>query len=366
MKGIKKYLAALCVLLPLLFASCLSLQQDIIIFSDEDEESFLLFEEQLVNLDARYYSGTEVKRVFEADINTFITDIQDQINQMGMNNAVLCRLYALQGRAYVLLGNTRKARDCYNNSVKTFKGDAESIVLASRLGLVDDLENPNVVSGCNNKPLLVLERALQAFDAKLYRQSVALFDTAFIDLDEFYKDAYWELRNVAWNLKDLDVITKNPVIIEILSSPTITTSQMLLVIQEITDFLYPYTNGKTLKENDLYNVALRNELLTSVSSPDGANEYLTKEQILTRKLCARLLWNIYSLQHGINPVKYSDVFRAMGIDSPVPDVNMNDVDFDAVLGCVEAELINLTDGINFEGNLNPSAIDVCTWIQAVE
>ena len=115
--------------------SCESVQQDKIIFSDADENSFLSFEERLVFLDAESLEGSTDAKLFEEKCRRFISDVEIQISGMGMNNAVLSRLYALEGRAYLLAGKTNKAKDCYKNSVKTFKGDAEAIILSYRLGM---------------------------------------------------------------------------------------------------------------------------------------------------------------------------------------------------------------------------------------
>ena len=54
--------------------------------------------------------------------------------------------------------------------------------------------------------------------------------------------------------------------------------------------------------------------------------------------------------------KFSVMFAGMK-DSPVPDVELDSPDFDAVLGCIELEFMNLTDGINFEGEKKVSGIE---------
>ena len=44
---------------------------------------------------------------------------------------------------------------------------------------------------------------------------------------------------------------------------------------------------------------------------------------------------------------YSDVYKARRMRSPVGDVKLASPDFDAVLGCVENEIMHLEDGIDF-------------------
>jgi hypothetical protein len=53
-------------------------------------------------------------------------------------------------------------------------------------------------------------------------------------------------------------------------------------------------------------------------------------------------------------------------DSPVQDVEIDSPDFDAVLGCIELEFMNLTDGINFEGENSVSGIEFSESIKKIK
>ncbi|MDR1178121.1 MAG: hypothetical protein LBK64_04770, partial [Spirochaetaceae bacterium] len=46
----------------------------------------------------------------------------------------------------------------------------------------------------------------------------------------------------------------------------------------------------------------------------------------------------------------SSQYRAGGRNSPIPDVPLDSVFFDAVLGCIEREIMALPDGRNFQGS----------------
>ena len=65
--------------------------------------------------------------------------------------------------------------------------------------------------------------------------------------------------------------------------------------------------------------------------------------IATRKICSRFLWNLYTDQNEkIKKTKYSENYRNReNARSPIEDVEISDKDFDAIMGSVENELIDL-------------------------
>lgn len=357
-------LVACMVLLPMCFASCASLQQDLIRFSETDIEYIQIYEETLVKLDSLNFQGDNSEE-FQNECRDFINTVQNQISTMGMNNAVLSRLYSLQGRAYLLSGKKSKAQDCYKKAVKSYKGDAQGIILSYRLGITTNLDDANIVSICNDKALLTLEKALTYYKEGDLGRSAALFDDAFISLDPMYKTYYGTLRDIAWDLRDISYITQSKPIQKLLTKNSLKTGEFLLLMQEVSTFLDPITNGKTLKEAELYKKAAANVLLSSVSGLYG-NVVTTKDEVLTRITCARLMWNFYTDKKSIEAAKYSEFYREMSVPSPIADLDIEDDDFDAVLGCVENEIINMTDGVYFHGQEVPSAIEICRMIQLAE
>ena len=59
------------------------------------------------------------------------------------------------------------------------------------------------------------------------------------------------------------------------------------------------------------------------------------------------MWNLYLDRRGMSgQVIYAEQFIAAGF-SPIKDLPLDSPDFDAVLGCVEKELMELVDGENF-------------------
>lgn len=86
---------------------------------------------------------------------------------------------------------------------------------------------------------------------------------------------------------------------------------------------------------------------------------------ITRTLCARFLWNVYVRETGNMKLlnAYSTRFsRRAKAESPVSDVPMNSIDFDACIGVVEKEIINLTDGLLFEGDKPVSELEFIQYV----
>ena len=55
--------------------------------------------------------------------------------------------------------------------------------------------------------------------------------------------------------------------------------------------------------------------------------------------------------------KYSTAYSKLNAESPVKDVLLSDEDFDAILGCVEFDIMELSDGINFNPHNSVSGIE---------
>lgn len=94
---------------------------------------------------------------------------------------------------------------------------------------------------------------------------------------------------------------------------------------------------------------------------------ISKNQKINRYMCARFLWNLYNGNKNTkeNLSNYSVMFAGQK-ESPIPDVPINSQDFDAVLGCIELEFMNLTDGINFEGEKSVSGIEFSESLKKVQ
>ncbi len=351
----------ICLIILVLNFSCTSLQQDVMI-SSVDSENFELFaeiESSVATLDASFCLGEKI-----SSQNKLADETEKQIDifllESGYSKEAQSRLWALKGILKFIEGKKVEATKCFEVSKNLYKGEVFTTILGSRLGLINLNDDEKIKIA--DKKILLLEKAISNFKNKNYVEAVANFDEAFISLPGYYQYAFSKVRNRAWKLRTINSETENTNT-NLLQVSEITVGQMLMIVQGNLNFLSNYNDGKILSENELYKKILSSGLL------NPANEFMKDENInsknkisrtekLNRLICARFLWNLYNGNKNAKQdlTKYSAMFAGMN-DSPVPDVEIDSPDFDAVLGCIELEFMNLTDGINFEGEKKVSGIE---------
>ena len=351
--------------LPLLLASCMSLQQDIVATTAQQGEGIerQRVEQRIAALDAQSFVNPAASR--EEACGALLLELDAALLDTGMQQAQRARLFALYGRVQLLAGKRTAAKESYNASLAASKGDAQTLILASRLGEKLSLEeSEQLVSGASEKALLMLERALNGYVDGNYVHAVALFDSAFISLEGFYRDAYKPVRDRAWELRSLPPTqTTNSDVVALLQKSEITVSDAAYLVQANTQLLYPYTGGKAYTQAELYRRLVAADVFTAVSAQAPTPQAATTA---TRKLAARLLWHLYVAKKGANATMYSTLYRERSLASPVADVTADDADFDAILGCVEAELMSLVDGTNFQPEATVSGVDFNNWVSNIK
>lgn len=352
------------------FFSCRSLQKDIIMSTDSQvqTEDVLRIEKSLVKADCESICKLVDVKTLQSDCNSIIFDIDESVKKAGMNKALLARLYALKGRTFLIAGKTSKAKEFYVLSNESCKGDSQTIILGVRLGLITNLNSEDLVAGSNENALLILERGIQAYFNKNFSESAVYFDRAFMMLPEHYEENYGLIKSSAWELRSVEGVSDNKKIQNLLLKNQITLSEMLLITQDTTDLFDAYTSGEVLSEKNLYKLLKEKGIFTAASSLDNSFNEIERNQIMTKILCARVLWNIYADKKGsdFNKNKYSQVYRSNAFDSPIEDIALDDSDFDAVLGCVENEVMDLEDGNNFNPDFEPAGVQINKWAKKIK
>ena len=351
----------ICCLILVVNFSCTSFQQDVMI-SSVDAEKNQVFEEiesAVATLDSSFCLGEKITNQIKlADETEKQIDIL--LLENGFSKEAQSRLWALKGLLKFIEGKKFEANKCFEVSKTLYKGEVFTTILGSRLGLINLNDDEKIKIA--DKKILLLEKAISNFKNKNYIEAVANFDEAFISLPGYYHYAFSKVRNRAWELRKLNTETENSNS-NLLQVSEITVGQMLMIAQSNSNLLTNYNDGKILSENDLYKKIISNGLL------NPANEFMQEEKIhsknkisrtekLNRLLCARFLWNLYNGNKNTkNDLSKYSVMFANTKETPVPDVEIDSPDFDAVLGCIELEFMNLTDGINFEGEKKVSGIE---------
>ena len=327
-----------------LIFSCSTLQEDIEVYSAPEEESpeILELEKEIVFLEANKFRCEEIDLVKTQEITKTLDKMSGSVNLQNIGQA---KLLGFQGRVALLDGKKSLAKSYYEQAVNTYKGEVQSVILGFRLGLVENLENQFVAK--NYLPLLILENAISAYQREDYLEAVAKFDEAFISLESYYHEAYELMRNKAWKLREISsdsVVSET----EILKQDNMNLLQMLTFTQNTTDLLFKYTASKKYAGDAFVNQIILSGLLNALNAMENlALENLSKDTVVTRILAARFLWNLYLDRRGMSgQVVYAEQFIAAGF-SPIKDLPLDSPDFDAVLGCVEKEIMELVDGENF-------------------
>jgi len=350
----KKIYIVTLVLYAVSLSSCMTMQRDIAIPFEQSEEEVVSaeMEARLATADAQSLQRDNIVNISPA-CTYIIQNIERTVTHLQPDKSITAHLTAIEGRAYLLMGDKEQAGICLEKAGKKNSGDIEVIILANRLGLLKDLDE-QIVRYDNNE-LLILERAIDAYSDGRYADASSSFDIAFLSLKPFYRNAYQCLRNTSWMLKD--TAAEDVQFAKLLRVNELTLLQMMEITQYATNLLDIYTGGRKLTGQRLYTVVTKAGLMNSISATDGNETACTKQlsadMTVSRILCARFLWNLNmsGRENKTAATKYSKFYRSKKpAVSPVPDVPPDSADFDAVLGTVENELMILPDGLNF----NPS------------
>lgn len=354
-----KKITALLFAISFAFVSCASLQKDISIQAEDtqDESFFAQIEENLAYADSARYCGESTEKLEKRKIRIFkLAD--EQLKTPVLDKVAEARLYAIKGRAALIARDTESAKKYFEKAKEKSEADIQLQVLSRRFGMTS-ISN-DITDDENAHKILVLEAAIENYEKNEYSVSCGLFDRAFMSLSPFYAKAYAPLRENAWKLKDEEI--KDSDTKALLVAREITISQMMELTQNSNVQIFKYTGDKQLSAKNLFKTFVNQGLLDCASAEvDVQKERKTIKptDIATRKICSRFLWNLYTDQNEkIKKTKYSENYRNReNARSPIEDVEISDKDFDAIMGSVENELIDLVDGKNFRGDSSMSAID---------
>lgn len=372
MKKLISKIAIICSSL-MMIVSCATLQEVKVDLNNEDQNlNIISTEKKFAQLDAKLIQNPSVQTTpdFIKECNSLIEELKKSVTENATSKALKSRFLAVTGKTYLLLNNPVLAKNYYAQSIAENKGNIQAAILAFRLDSSTPLESFNAAP--EEKPLIDLERALLYYKNKDFVQAVANFDSAFISLPQYYKDNYTEIRNSAWELRSISAQNqtskKAQNTADLLTQKQITVSQMLTITANQTNYLSKIFTIKKDSPSQLYKNAKSNGLLSAISNKENQNdETLQENQIVSKTVCARFLWNLYSNIKNLQNknTKYSKVYGPKNF-TPIPDVLPSSPDFDACLGVIENEIMQLEDGTYFFGSTPVSAIEFNSYLQNLE
>ena len=372
MKKLISKIAIICSSL-MMIVSCATLQEVRVDLNNEDQNlNIISIETKFAQLDAKLIQNPSVQTTpdFIKECNSLIEELKKSVTENATSKALKSRFLAVTGKTYLLLNNPVLAKNYYVQSIAENKGNIQAAILAFRLDSSTPLESFNAAP--EEKPLIDLERALLYYKNKDFVQAVANFDSAFISLPQYYKDNYTEIRNSAWELRSISAQNQSSKkaqnTADLLTQKQITVSQMLTITASQTNYLSKIFTTKKDSPSQLYKNAKSNGLLSAISNKENQNdETLQENQIVSKTVCARFLWNLYSNIKNLQNknTKYSKVYGPKNF-TPIPDVLPSSPDFDACLGVIENEIMQLEDGTYFFGSTPVSAIEFNSYLQNLE
>ena len=372
MKFVKFAVLALCII----FISCTTtLQQDVFQDSGLNQEladEIAVFEDRYILIDSDYL----LKGVYEQNkVNKLHQDIEFQLSKPHLEPVIAAKITAIDGLLYVMEAKTKKAKDCYTSAKSIQAGDTYDLLLSTKFEKNHE-ENlkvcDEILSFDNDNAIILLEKGKLYYYTKQYDKSIAAIDDAFLIFDNqgrfSYRNAYREFRDSVWKLysSGMDYSTT-----ESLNS-ILTKESMVLLTMENTKLLEDITAGSKFKTNELLKKLDAAHIFSSARDSDNKNNsssLILLSKKISRVMCARYLWNLYVFSKGNSQLltKYSRRYdKMLNAKSPVPDIQISDEDFDAVLGTVENEIMSLPDGKNFNPTDEVSVLDFLTYLNALK
>lgn len=359
--------------------SCASIQKDIYYSVPQSRlsEALLEIENDIILIDARAIEaqGKENKsyQLSEVIYKDLIHNIQDILENQFPDENTKARLFALKGRLELLFSKStnasaqkKAAQLVLKEAEKNNPSDVQVLVLKKRLGEIDTFTNTSIQH--DKTGILTIELALEAFLNEQYLEAITFFDGAFIIANSMYQKAYMPLRMMSWDLKDLS-LNENKALSKLMTKDSVTIAEMIQIIDDNSLAFQSITGGKKYKASDLFLHIQNLGYFLPASKLPSSEPFVAvnAKDSATRRIGARLLWNLYLLKTSKQDQKnaYSNKYRAReNLRSPIADIDLEDEDFDAILGCVEKEFLNLHDGSSFYPEKTANILEILEWIQS--
>ena len=368
-------------------ASCATLQQDIYTYTEENTyifSSIEVYEDKFIKIDTK--TQLDGKAPLE-EVTGLLADIAAYKSSTNVIEPYLmARLRAFEGLLYKLQGRNRDAENAYNEARGLQKGDQYVQLLGCRL-----VKNPeqslsmieSVLKYDTKNAVLLLEQGKLLYQQNKYDQAISVIDNAFILFDgdglHNYRTVYNPLRSYIWELysaygSDPDVNSKQN--LESLQG-NLTLDDLVNLTVENTSLLANYQAANTKKNQKQKTQALISTLekggyfsaASDQQNAEGTSSYLMTADEINRKMAARFIWNAYVRRSGNLKMlyRYSEKYKKSGrTKSPVLDISVNDDDFDAVLGVIESEFMELPDGRNFKPDEIVTKLQFINWVKKAD
>lgn len=363
------------------FTGCTStLQEDI--FDTTEASAVMLgaiseYEEKFIVYDAEY---TMKGKIESSGLPELHLNIENKLSQTH-EPALLAHLQAMDGLLYYMENKTKKAQDFYKEAKTNQSDDIYVLLLGIRLEKNTDsslAKTEEILSYDGKNGTIMLEKGKMLYKKNQYDKAVAALDTAFLIFDSEkkpkYRKVYTPFRDNVWKLYSAgidDSVLNGSLKSADLAKP-LTKDVMLKITMENTKLLEDFTGGGKISNVELTKKLTAYGVFSAATDKDNAANTaftITNANAISRIMAARYIWNLYVKSKGKPELltRYSTRYAKMtNPKSPIKDVGLKNPDFDAVMGVVENELMDLPDGKSFQPDNILTGVDFLAIIKKVD
>jgi len=343
------------IFLALTLTACTSTLQEDIFDSTEASSQVLTavadFEKSFIKYDADYIINSKITY---NDTVSFHSTLEAKLSETH-EPAIISQLQALNGLVYLMENKAKKAQDCYKSAKENQQDNTYIILLQSRLNkdINESLKAIEQVTASEpENEVFLLEKGKLLYKLFKYDNSIAAIDNALMISDQknksIYREYYSSFRDQVWNLYNSQITSTSK---DINLSANLTKDSMLILTTENSSLLNSFTAGTKMSTSELTKKLTAYGAFSSAIDENNKNnsaDELIKSSAITRIMAARFLWNLYVEEKAKPELKtrYSKRYQNKG-SSPIADVEIDNEDFDAVMGTVEKEIMDLPDGKAF-------------------
>ena len=357
-----------------------TLQEDIF---DSTEASALMlgaiseYEEKFIVYDAEY---TMKGKIESSGISELHTNIENKLSQTH-EPALLAHLQAMDGLLYYMENKTKRAQDFYKEAKTNQSDDIYVLLLGIRLEKTTEnslAKMEEILSYDGKNGTIMLEKGKLLYKKNQYDKAVAALDNAFLIFDgekkPKYREVYKPFRDNVWKLYSAgidDSVLNGSLKSADLAKP-LTKDLMLKITMENTKLLEDFTGGGKISNAELTKKLTSYGVFSAAIDKNNSQNTafaITNSNAISRIMAARYIWNLYVKAKGKPEMltRYSTRYAKMANPkSPIKDVDIKNPDFDAVLGVVETELMELPDGKSFQPDNILTGVDFLAIIKKVE
>ena len=279
-------------------------------------------------------------------------DLEKAAAQPGLSRRLQARVTSLRAEAALLARDLGAAKRYADEAAKLSDSDQGLWIVraaleqdsARRLSVLDA-----GVAKADEKSRLLCERGSERLKAGRFADAAQDLDEGLRGLDPRYRALYGADRDRAFSLAQAsrDTGTSLPDARPETLDAALTVRAMVTVIISETGFLSSLSpDPKPSFEMLLPSLKQAGLLLDPSQSPDSP---------ALRRTVAYFLWGVVARTE--HDPKLLTRYRLKYASSPVPDVPVDAQWFDAVLGVVEREVMDLPDGVNFKPDAGMTGLE---------